>query len=144
MGHPNLACTFGEGALADTVKRGVESAIADEWKAEARYDAFAARLGPPFPRLERAEARHADLLVKLLSAHGHAAPSRPETKAEDAATVADACALSLRAEKANVALYDELIAANPPEDVLCVYRHLRALSAERHIPALERCGGAQP
>jgi hypothetical protein len=141
--HPHLACTFGEGALPDAVKSGVETAVADEWKAEARYESFAAKFGRPFPRLERAEERHADLLIELLSAHGHSTPSRTETKPGDASTVADACALSLEAERANVALYDKLIAANPPEDVRCVYRHLRSLSADRHIPALERCGGAQ-
>lgn len=142
--HPHLACTFGKDALTDAVKKDIEAALVDEWKAEAAYSAFSAKLGSPFPRLERAEARHADLLVQLLSAHGQAAPSRPEAKVPEAATAAEACAIALKGEKENVALYDKLLAASPPEDVGCVYKHLRALSADRHIPALERCAPGRP
>ncbi len=139
--HPSLACTFGEGALPEAMLGGVREAIVDEWKAEATYDTFSKKFGQPFPRLERAEERHADLLAKLLSAHGHEVPSRPEAKAAEAASISEACALSLAAEKMNVAMYDKLIAAKPAEDVRCVYAHLRMLSADRHIPALERCAG---
>jgi hypothetical protein len=139
--HPSLACAFGQGALPDGVRRGVERALGDEWQSEARYEAFSAKFGRPFPNLERAEERHADVLLKLLSAHGHAAPPRPETRPQGPETVADACAVSLEAEKKNVALYDELIAESPPDDVRCVYEHLRSRSADKHIPALERCGG---
>lgn len=97
----------------------------------------------PFARLEGAEERHAELLSQLLRSHGHT-PSAPASELPpDAATLGDACAISLEAERANVALYDELLAAGPPDDVRCVYQHLRGLSAERHIPALERCAGAR-
>jgi len=143
-GHPNLACTFGDGALADAVKKGVDEALADEWMAEARYDAFAAKFGAPFPRLERAEERHADLLVQLLGSHAHAAPAKPVVEVAPVATVSEACAAALEAEKQNVALYDRLLAANPPEDAKCIYEHLRARSADRHIPSLERCRAGAP
>ena len=118
--------------------------MADEWKAEATYDTFSKRFGQPFPRLERAEERHADLLIALLTAHTHDTPSRPELKPVDASDVADACTQSLEAEKLNVAMYDMLLAAAPEDDVRCVYEHLRMLSADRHIPALERCAGGRP
>lgn len=138
-GHPHLACTFGAGALPDAALAGVREALMDEWKAEARYDAFASKLGAPFPRLERAEERHADVLLKLLSAHDHETPSRPATDPPAAASVSEACASSLEAEKTNVALYDRLLTSQLPDDVRCVYQHLRSRSAERHIPALQRC-----
>ncbi len=144
QGHPNLGCTFERGALPDSVVVGVREAIADEWKAEAQYDAFSSHFGPPFPRLERAEGRHADLLVQLLTAHGHDAGSRSSASPLDAATAQGACAAALETERANVSMYDRLLGAGPPADVRCVYEHLRAISAERHIPALERCGGGRP
>jgi len=139
--HPHLACAFGQAPLPDATLAGVREALVDEWKAEATYEAFSKKLGQPFPRLERAEGRHADLLMKLLAAHAHEVPSRPEAKPVDAGSITEACSQSLEAEKANVALYDKLLAAKPVEDVRCVYEHLRTLSADRHIPALERCGG---
>ncbi len=143
-GHPHLACTFAGGALADAVRAGVEEALADEWAAEARYEAYAGKLGRPFPRLERAEARHANLLVALLEAHGHAIPSKEKESVPEAKVLAEACKASLEAERNNVALYDRLLASNPPDDVACVYGHLRSLSADRHIPSLERCGPGAP
>lgn len=142
--HPSLACTFGQGPLPDVTLAGVREALLDEWRAEATYEAFSKKFGQPFPRLERAEGRHADLLTKLLAAHAHEAPSRPEAKLAEATSITDACSVSLQAEKANVAMYDKLLAAKPADDVRCVYEHLRMLSADRHIPALERCGGRRP
>jgi hypothetical protein len=144
QGHPNLGCTFERGSLPDSVVVGVREAIADEWKAEAQYDAFSSRFGPPFPRLERAEGRHADLLAQLLGAHGHEAGSRSNADPANVATAQGACAAALETERANVSMYDRLLAAGPPADVRCVYEHLRSISAERHIPALERCGGGRP
>ncbi|MFO0555516.1 MAG: hypothetical protein U0271_44475 [Polyangiaceae bacterium] len=141
---PGLMCLTGDGPLGDSVKAGVERALADEWRADDTYTSLAATFGRPFQRLERAEERHADLLVRLLATHGHGVPSRSAPVAPAAASAADACALALEAEKENVALYDELLAAGPPDDVRCVYEHLRSLSQERHIPALERCGGGPP
>jgi hypothetical protein len=135
-------CTFEQGPLSDRVLTGVREALADEWQAEARYDAFSKKFTQPFPRLEGAEERHADVLVKLLEAHGQAAPTRPSATSEDAADARGACGIALGAERANVAMYDRLIADGPPADVKCVYEHLRGMSAERHIPALERCAAA--
>lgn len=138
---PGLMCLTGEGPLDDSVKAGVERALADEWRADDTYTSLAATYGRPFQRLERAEERHADLLMRLLATHGHGVPARAAPVNTTAASATDACSLAIEAEKENVALYDELLAASPPADVRCVYEHLRSLSAERHIPALERCGG---
>lgn len=140
--HPSFACAFGQGALPEAMLAGVREALLDERRAEATYDAFSLRFGQLFPRLEWAEGRHADLLTKLLSAHGHEAPAGAATPPTEAGSLVDACALALQGERANVAMYDRLLAATPAEDVRCVYEHLRMVSADRHIPALERCSGA--
>jgi hypothetical protein len=61
---------------------------------------------------------------------------------EVAATVKDACAASIVAEKKNVAIYDRLLAAGPlPDDVKRVFEHNRWASQEHHLPAFERCAG---
>lgn len=140
VGHLHLSCALGDGPLDDGTLAGVREALRDEWKAEATY-ASLSKLGRPFSQLRGAEERHADLLTQLLAAHEHEVPARPPSAEVGVTSAPEACALALTAEEANVAMYDKLLSESPPRDVKCVYEHLRALSAERHIPALRRCGG---
>jgi hypothetical protein len=140
-----MLCSYEPGeTLSDHVVTDVREALVTEWRSEALYDDLARQIGRPFPRLERSEERHADALVRLLDAHGQLAPQSPDLKTTEATSPAQACALALENERANVAMYDRLIANGPPADVKCVYEHLREMSVLRHIPALERCGGAGP
>ncbi|MBK6514943.1 MAG: DUF2202 domain-containing protein [Polyangiaceae bacterium] len=118
----------------------MREALADEQQAEARYEVDAKTFGAPFPRLERAESRHADLLAQLLRSHGEEAPSAGVPAPSPHASVAEACATGVAEERSNIAMYDRLIGQGMPDDVRCVFEHLRDRSKERHLPALERCG----
>lgn len=64
------------------------------------------------------------------------APPAPQPTAADAR---EACARGGASERANIALYDELLASSLPDDVRCVFERLRAMSATLHLPAFERC-----
>ena len=139
-------CSMGTGPLTDPVKDAVLRALQDEWKAEATYNGVLAQFGSvmPFARIERAEQRHSGALERLLSAHGVALPAQqPAPAAPKYADVAAACNAGIAAEKANVALYDELQKTALPDDVKCVFDHLRAASQNHHLPALQACGAAK-
>lgn len=120
----------------------VEEALADERRTEALYSAVVAAHGEvrPFSNAVHAEARHAALLEATLAGRGLAIPERPAAAAAAGGAVADACAAAVAGERANVELYDRLLAAGPlPDDVKAAFEHNRWASLERHLPAFERC-----
>jgi hypothetical protein len=132
------------------VRTAVEEALADERRTEAVYADIVAAHGAvrPFSNAVRAEGRHAAHLEATLTARGLAVPPRPSPPAAPGETVARACATAVEAERANVALYDRLLAvAALPDDVRTAFAHNRRASLEHHLPAFERCvagrGGAR-
>lgn len=138
-GMQRMACDPGTGALTAETVGLIERALADERRAEATYQAIGGAV-LPFTQIERAERRHAAALESLLTAHGVTVPE-PAALApvSPPPSLSEACAIGVQAEKANIALYDELLAAELPADVSCVFKHLQAASRERHIPAFTRC-----
>lgn len=144
-GGPMQMCTMGTGAVSDPVREAVLRALDDERGAEAFYDAVNQQFGPtaPFARIERAEQRHAAALERLLVAHQVSVPPAPPAGAPvKHDSIAAACRAGVEAEKKNIALYTELEKAALPEDVKCVFEHLRTASQERHLPAFQACSGA--
>lgn len=137
-------CPREGGPLTDTARAAVVRALADERDVDAKYVAIERSLGPtmPFRQIERAERRHAWALEQLLVAHGAAVPAAPSSEGPRVATLSEACAIGVRSEKDNIALYDELMKGDLPADVRCVFGHLQAASRERHLPAFERCVSA--
>jgi rubrerythrin len=129
--------------LADDARRAVERALADERRAESIYAAIDRQLGPgtPFTRIVQAERRHASALETVLLAHGLPLPAAEAVASPSIGDRKSACALGVASERANIAMYDELLAGVLPPDVRCVFEHLRAASKERHQPAFERCDG---
>jgi hypothetical protein len=152
-GHgPTCGCGRGgsavaavNGALAPldaAVRASVEEALADERRTEAAYAAVVAGHGEvrPFSNAVHAEGRHAAHLEATLAARGLAVPRPPAPPAAAAGTVAEACAAAVDGERANVALYDRLLAAGPlPGDVRSAFERNRWASLEHHLPAFERC-----
>jgi len=136
-------CTFASGTLPEGARAAIERALAEERRAEADYRALLASSGdaPPLRHIARAEARHAFELERLLLAHGATVPASPTppSAAATAATRREACVEGASSERRNVALYDELLATPLPGDVRCVFERLRSASANRHLPAFERC-----
>ena len=141
-GMPQMACDPGSGALTPETVGLIERALADERRAEATNQAIGGAV-LPFAQIERAERRHAAALESLLISHQVTVPEPAALAPMGAApSLREACALGVEAETANIALYDELLTAELPADVSCVFKHLQAASRERHIPAFTRCAGA--
>lgn len=117
-------------------------ALDDEYKARATYRAVIAKFGPvlPFVNIVNSEQRHIDALLPLFVAHGWDAPAdrwSGQVSAPD--SLAEACAIGVQAEIENAALYDRLFAMTADPEVLAVFSALRWASAERHLPAFQRC-----
>jgi hypothetical protein len=139
-----LACDIGSGPLPEPARIAVERALADERVAEATYARLQEQIGAtrPLSRIERAERRHSSALERLLVSHGHAVP--PPGEAPPVPVVTDgaaACRVGATWERANVAMYDDMLRETLPDDVRCVFEHLRGASRDHHLPALERCSG---
>lgn len=117
-------------------------ALEEEQHALATYQNVVRSLGdvPPFNQVVASEAQHLAALEGVARAHGVPLPTATPTGAPAPATLVQACQMGVAAEKADIALYDELlpqVSAHP--DVTLVFRNLRAASQNSHLPAFERC-----
>lgn len=141
---PAAMCPMGAGPLADEARDAVLRALDDERRADAVYTAVLGQFGPnpPFSRIQRAEERHTAALERVLVAHGGSIPAEKPAAAPPRYTdVAAACRAGVESEKANIAIYDSLSKAALPDDVKCVFGHLRTASETRHLPAFQACSG---
>ena len=128
--------------LSATEITGLRAALDDEYQALATYAQVLADFGDirPFANIVRSEARHAGALLELFERHGIPAPANSwHGRVRRYPSVTAACADAVRAEVANAALYDRLLASTTRPDLLQVYRRLRDASQERHLPAFRRC-----
>lgn len=122
------------------------AALQDEYHAEAVYDRVLADHGLvlPFANIVGAEVRHSQAILTLYAARGWEAPANDWTPlgVDGYASVAEACGVGVVAERANIALYDALLAGGGlPDDVVRVFGNNRRASLEGHLPAFERCAG---
>ena len=137
-----VSTTTNSSTLSATTAAALNSAIDDEYKARAFYDAVIDEFGPirPFVPIRDAETRHIEALVRLFNAYSLSAPSDPhagQLKAPD--TVQEACQIAVQAEIDNAALYDEILVGVTEEDVIMVFGRLQAASLDNHLPAFKRC-----
>ena len=136
--------------LPDAPRAALEAALQDEHHAEAVYAAVIAKFGQvrPFSNIIAAERMHAAEVAAVMLAHGIDATNNkllrdPAIAAQIPATVAEACALGVKAEIANKDLYDKSLipAAAGYPDIIAVFTRLREASQNNHLPAFQRCGG---
>ena len=96
----------------------------------------------PFSNIVYAEQQHAESIATLLRARVWNVP--PSVWSLDNApgfeSVAAACRGAAQAERDNIALYDELLRQDLPDDVRTVFQNNRAASLNNHLPAFSRCG----
>lgn len=122
-------------------------ALDDERHAQAVYRTVLERHGEvrPFSKIIHAEERHASYLLSLFDTYGLDGPPDPWPDRELTApeTLHEACARAIEAEKANIAMYDELLAFVEEPDIREVFVRLQSASEQNHLPAFERCGGAR-
>ncbi len=129
-------------ALAATDTRALlDEAYQDELKAYIRYEGIIEQFGEvgPFGNLLDSERRHLDHLADLYIARGMTPAAVYEPAAVMYLSVLSACQVSLEAEKDNVVLLDKLIHETTEPDIIDTLQWIKRASAERHIPALERC-----
>ncbi len=128
--------------LTDTERQALNEALDDEYRAWATYDQVVADFGavPPFGNIRDAEARHIEALCVLFERYGLPVPVNPwPGKVERYPSLQAACEAGVAAEIANGEMYDRLLAAIQPADILTVLRNLQAASQQRHLPAFQRC-----
>lgn len=126
---------------ATDLKTALDTAYKDEYEAFVRYQSAIQLFGDrrPFQNLVGAEKRHMDELAQLYASFGWS-PPQITLPLMTFSSVQEACRVSLIAEQENVELYDRLLQDRVEPAVRATFLRLRDASAERHIPALTRCG----
>lgn len=132
------------GELSDAAKSALFSALDDEYKALATYEAVMVKVGSvrPFVMIARAEEQHISSLKALFDKYGIEIPSNPyEGKVSVPDTLSASCQAGVDAEIANASLYrDKLLpAVRDHADITGVFTNLMNASQERHLPAFDRC-----
>ena len=115
--------------------------LADERNAEAQYQAVIDKFGKvrPFTNILRAEQQHQRMLVELFEKYELPVPPNETPAATAPDTLREACEEAVRAEKANLGLYDKFLETVKEPDIRRVFTALRDASQLRHLPAFERC-----
>ena len=95
----------------------------------------------PFVAIQKAEAQHIAAWKTVFKKYGVPVPPAPtNVSVPKFATLADACKAGAAAEKANIALYDQMLATvKPYPELVKVVTSLRTASLTSHLPAFERC-----
>ncbi len=127
--------------MPHTITQSLTEALQDEYKSRATYRKVIEKFGPvrPFVNIVEAEGRHVDALIALFDKYQIPVP-------EDSwferiivpDTLEQACLNAVADEKANMVMYDQLIAASPEPDIRRVLENLQSASRDRHLPAFER------
>lgn len=134
----------GVGGVADAVTLdAMNAAIQGEYHAEVTYLKVLDTFGQvqPFYNILFAEERHSEAIAGLFTNRGLAVPASVWNlgNVPTFASLPEACAAGVAAELANIALYDELLTRDLPQDVRNVFTNLRAASLEGHLPAFQTC-----
>ena len=129
--------------LTSEVRAALERSIQDEYRAETTYQGVVEDLGPlaPFVNVLSAEQRHSASIANLFVRRDLTPPANSWTLATvpHFTSAARACDAAAAAERANVAMYDELLRLTLPADVRQVFENVRIASLANHLPAFERC-----
>ncbi len=131
------------GTITAEVLEALNRGIQDEFHAEAVYMKVIEDFGEvqPFYNIVYAEERHSEAIAKVFTNHGLPVPASEWNigNVPSFASLSEACAGAVEAEIENIALYDELLTWDLPQDVRNVFTNIRAASLEQHLPAFEAC-----
>ena len=129
--------------LSSELSQALTAALQDEYKSENTYLRVLADHGDvlPFRNIVYAEKRHAAHIADVFVAASASAPVSAWTvnNVPRYDSVDEACGASIKLEKENIALYDRLLQGDIPDDVRVLFKHLRGISEDHHLPAFERC-----
>ena len=133
-----MVMTMDSAALSEILNE----ALMDEYKARDTYQRIIDTFGPvrPFINIVEAEQTHIELLLPLYEQYAVPLPATPDpARISVPDNLLEACRLGVKAERANIAMYDRLLAATDLPDVVEVLQRLQAASRDHHLPAFERC-----
>jgi hypothetical protein len=128
--------------LSDAEQDALQKAILEEYGALNLYNSVMEQYGEvtPFAEIARSEQQHANALIRQAEKYGVDVPANPGLdNAPNFATLADACQAGVDAEKADAALYDEIIPVTTHSDLLRVYDNLQSASLDNHLVEFETC-----
>lgn len=129
-------------AISAQTRQALTDAINDEYHARALYQAVIARFGQvrPFTNIIKAESQHVEELRAVFEVYKLPVPADTYAgKAAAPATIQEACKIAVQAEIKNVAMYDRFLKFVKEPDIVAVFTRLRDASADRHLPAFQRC-----
>ncbi|MDW7670521.1 MAG: DUF2202 domain-containing protein [Bacillota bacterium] len=125
---------------AHTLEEMLTYAIEDEYLAQAEYalilDTF--DVTRPFSNIIKAEGTHIRLLTPLLAAYDVEVPEKDWASLVSLpGTLAEAYKVGVEAEVINIAMYEQFLQQDLPDDVEAVFERLKAAS-EKHLAAFQR------
>lgn len=126
----------------DPVRDALLTALDDEYKAEATYQAVLDKHGDvrPFSNIILAEQRHQEMVKAEMDRRGLAYGPNPYAgKSKAPATLLEACRTGVQGEIENIALYDKLLPTVADAAVRDLLTRLQSASRDNHLPAFERC-----
>ena len=135
--------TGATGASADneySLEEMIVYAIEDEYLAQAEYDVIMDTYGvrKPFSNIIKAEAVHISLLEPLFEKYDVSVPKKDwESLVVVPKTLDAAYAIGVDAEEKNIAMYENFIEENLPDDVREVFEELMNAS-KKHLAAFQR------
>lgn len=119
----------------------LRAVLVDERRAQAFYKQVMTRFGrvTPFVNIERAEARHEQMVINLMKLHSVPVNNQPPTGVPTVPdTLVECRAIAAQAERDNIAMYDDFLNRVTHADIRRVFENLRAASLNNHLPAFER------
>jgi hypothetical protein len=141
-GTPGQGAGYALTPLSDAEQDALQKAILEEYGALNLYNSVMEQFGEvtPFQEIARSEQQHVNALVRQAEKYGVEVPANPGLADAPAfATLADACQAGVDAEKADAALYDEIIPVTTHTDLLRVYQNLQSASLNNHLVEFETC-----
>ena len=130
--------------LDNQTQQAMIDSINDEYQARAFYNAVIKKFGEvrPFSNIVHAEDRHVNLWKTIFTQYRlPIPPDKFAGKVDVPDTLQAACQAGVKAEIANVAMYDRFLTFIQQPDLRVAFNQLRQVSQERHLPAFQRCGG---
>jgi len=135
--------TGAAGALSDseyTLEEMLVYAIEDEYLAQAEYDAIMETYGvqKPFSNIIKAEATHITLLSPLFEEYSAVIPKKDwDSLVVVPESLKAAYETGVEAEEKNIAMYENFLKENLPDDVREVFEKLMNAS-KKHLAAFQR------
>ncbi len=127
------------------IEKMLKYTLEDEYLAKAEYETIIAEYGSvrPFSNIVKAEARHIAALEPLFETYNLELPAVDASKYTVLPeTIEESYKAGVEAEVKNIAMYEEFLKLDLPDDVEFVFENLMKAS-ESHLAAFERAADGQ-